>query len=230
MSLRHQENSKRILGHPISNNLGQELINQFIKVSSTTSTHSIAKNLTAKGIKFPTIIIDVVSFRGIFKPELGDFIFLFFAIINNDLVILFKKEYTYDNNGNRIADDCYYKIDNKGGFNLITKSDAENYIDIYVRLIGSKIGYTKYLWSEFTNEMDAYYIASNVSEWEIQFGYVDKGIIPIPPASSPLLSNYEKNYLNNYHDHLTAVSIIKTSSGSTEYRDADNICPPRCIV
>ena len=226
MSLKNQGFQITASGHPITTSLGESLVNR-LKTVVADPLHKL--NPLKPFLKNP-IPVSVTSFRTDFKPELADFIFQFFAIdSSNNLILLFTKNPTYDVNRKLNGGD-FYQIVNTKFTSIDFSSEAKPLIEAYENKMNQVPNYSKCLWSEFTNEMDAYYIASNVSEWEIQFGYVDKGIIPIPPASSPLLSNYEKNYLNNYHDHLTAVSIIKTSSGSTEYRDADNICPPRCIV
>ena len=209
------------IGMPIEPALG-------IALKTKLLNSNLSSLLVNKGISFPSITIDITSFRSVIKPKHTDFIYQYFAIQEKDtdgddikekyLTILFR----LNNNGN------YFKVNN-GIFSSIGNQEALSYIGAYIDNVPeSTVGYTKCLWSEYTSETSSFFDSlPNNTLWEIHFGYVD---INIKNTPNICITEYEKEYLNTYHDHLTAVSKITVPDGKIFYRDADIICPPRCGV
>ncbi len=204
---------------PVTDALGKALIDKQEELSAPSAPpSSIYLKLKNKNVSISNLTINVSEFLANFKPKHTDFIYQYFAIKNDSLTILFR----LNNHGN-------YFIANDQQFTSILHKDAMSYIGAYADVVSENtVGYTKYLWSEYTSETCSFFKSlPDGTVWEIHFGYVNKSIINTPDIE---LTEYEKEYLNTYHDHLTAVSKIKVPNGTIFYRDADIICPPRCGV
>lgn len=213
MSLNIEKNNLLRISKPITNTLGSELIKYFTNEYTEVKEKFNDPNNT---INTKDFIINVQSFRKVLQPVLTDFIYQYFAVENNKLILLFRL-----NNQGR-----YFEVNGNGEFSAIADdANASTKIDAYKTIVGENtVGYSKCLWSEYNSEMDTFFIPSNIVEWKVQFGYVHNSL-----KTATGLTSYEIAYLNTYHDHLTAVSKIITSNGEY-YRDADIICPPRCGV